>query len=150
MGIFSCCSSTDKVIEISNAPSPVLVTSSSGKKALPTFYETRAIGKVTQHSGFEKIKIERNEPGDDDVQFDVKFCGICHTDVHIAENEFAELMPTKYPCVPGHELAGIVTKVGRNVRDVKVGSKVGVGKARKSIKPYFSICEQEADGMANV
>ena len=46
--------------------------------------------------------------GDNDVEFDIKFCGICHTDVHYAKNDFGN---TKWPLVPGHELAGIVTKV---------------------------------------
>ncbi len=46
--------------------------------------------------------------GDNDVEFDIKYCGICHTDVHIANNESGT---TNYPCVPGHELAGVVTKV---------------------------------------
>ncbi len=55
-------------------------------------------------------RIQRNECGPDDVEFDVKFCGICHTDVHFANND---LGTTNYPCVPGHELAGIVTKVKR-------------------------------------
>ncbi len=62
--------------------------------------------------------------GPDDVEFDVKFCGVCHTDVHFANND---LGTTNYPCVPGHELAGVVTKVGKHVRKVKVGDHVGVG-----------------------
>ncbi len=68
--------------------------------------------------------IERNECGPHDVEFDVKYCGICHTDVHFANND---LGTTSYPCVPGHELAGIVTKVGSKVEKVKVGDHVGVG-----------------------
>ena len=87
-------------------------------------YSTFAFGKYTREAGFTKFGIQRNEPGDHDVQFDVKFCGICHTDVHFADPNSPI---AKYPLVPGHELAGIVTKVGSKVADVKVGDEVGVG-----------------------
>ena len=76
---------------------------------------------------FEKHTIKRNVCGPDDVLVDIKFCGICHSDVHVGRNEIPDLMPTKYPCVPGHEIAGIVNKVGKNVTDVKAGDHVGVG-----------------------
>ena len=55
------------------------------------------------------MTIKRGLTGDNDVEFDIKFCGICHTDVHFANND---LGISQYPMVPGHELAGIVTKVG--------------------------------------
>ena len=71
-------------------------------------YSTFAFGKQTKDGSFTRFNIERNLPGDDDVQFDIKFCGICHTDVHYADPNSAL---TKNPLVPGHELAGIVTKV---------------------------------------
>merc|ERR1719481_2177926 len=87
-------------------------------------YSTFAFGKYNKEGGFTKFGIQRNTPGDDDVQFDIKYCGICHTDVHYAD---PKAPMTKYPLVPGHELAGIVTKVGCNVKDVSVGDEVGVG-----------------------
>jgi len=87
-------------------------------------YSTEAWGKLSKEASFSKFQIQRNVPGDDDVQFEVKYCGICHTDVHFAEKTSAI---SKYPLVPGHELAGVVTKVGSNVKDVKVGDNVGVG-----------------------
>merc|ERR1711990_826671 len=89
-----------------------------------TMYSTEAWGKLSKEANFSKFQIQRNVPGDDDVQFEVKYCGICHTDVHFAEKTSAI---SKYPLVPGHELAGVVTKVGSNVKDVKVGDNVGVG-----------------------
>ena len=58
------------------------------------------------------------------MTFKLKYCGVCHTDVHFAENV---LKNTIYPCVPGHELAGVVTQVGSEVRKVVVGDQVGVG-----------------------
>ena len=58
------------------------------------------------------------------VDLSLQYCGICHTDVHFADPAFPL---SRYPLVPGHELAGIVTRVGRRVEDVKVGDRVGVG-----------------------
>ena len=75
-------------------------------------YETEAFGKLSAKGKFEKLTIKRGFTGPDDVEFDVKFCGICHTDVHIADNDRGV---TRYPIVPGHELAGIVTKVSFNL-----------------------------------
>jgi uncharacterized zinc-type alcohol dehydrogenase-like protein len=75
---------------------------------------------------FEKIKIKRNAVGADDVQLDVKYCGICHSDVHFTRAEIAAVAAC-YPMVPGHEIAGIATKVGKNVKGIKVGDHVGVG-----------------------
>jgi len=87
-------------------------------------YPTIAWAKTAADSKFSKIEISRNVAGENDVTFEMKYCGICHTDVHIANNDMGR---THYPCVPGHELAGIVTKVGSNVTKVKVGDRVGVG-----------------------
>ena len=80
-------------------------------------YETTAWAKKSAADKFEKITIKRNQAGDDDVTFDMKYCGICHTDVHFANNDMGS---TKYPCVPGHELAGVVSAVGKNVTKFKV------------------------------
>jgi len=87
-------------------------------------YSTYAFARTSPDSKFEKINIRRNVAGDNDVTFKLKYCGICHSDVHIADNG---LGMTKYPCVPGHELAGVVTSVGKNVTKVKPGDNVGVG-----------------------
>jgi len=87
-------------------------------------YSTVAWAMASSEAKFEKIDIQRNVAGDDDVTFDMKYCGICHTDVHIASNDMGS---TNYPCVPGHELAGVVTSVGKNVTKYKVGDYVGVG-----------------------
>ncbi|MEZ2219206.1 NAD(P)-dependent alcohol dehydrogenase [Rhizobium sp. RCC_161_2] len=67
---------------------------------------------------------ERREPKDDDVAISVKYCGVCHSDIHQARNEWGF---SKYPMVPGHEVAGIVTAVGSKVTKFKVGDRVGVG-----------------------
>lgn len=73
---------------------------------------------------FEKIEIERRDLGPNDVLIDIKFAGICHSDIHTARNEWKG---TKYPVVPGHEIAGVVAEVGSEVTKHKVGDRVGVG-----------------------
>ncbi|WP_047455541.1 NAD(P)-dependent alcohol dehydrogenase [Rhizobium rhizogenes] len=67
---------------------------------------------------------ERREPNEDDVVISVKYCGVCHSDIHQVRNEWGF---SKYPMVPGHEVAGIVTAVGSKVTKFKAGDRVGVG-----------------------
>mmetsp|Transcript_52909 Transcript_52909/g.139339 ORF Transcript_52909/g.139339 Transcript_52909/m.139339 type:complete len:354 (+) Transcript_52909:316-1377(+) len=73
----------------------------------------------------ERFEIERRAVGDSDVDIDIKYCGICHSDLHQIRGEWA--MPLLYPMVPGHEIAGIVRSVGPKVTKFKVGDRVGVG-----------------------
>jgi uncharacterized zinc-type alcohol dehydrogenase-like protein len=70
------------------------------------------------------LSIERREVGESDVQFEILYCGVCHSDVHTARSEWPG---TVYPVVPGHELVGKVSKVGSAVKSFKVGDLVGVG-----------------------
>ena len=67
---------------------------------------------------------ERREPNDDDVVIDIKYAGICHSDIHTVRNEWKNAV---YPIVPGHEIAGVVRAVGSKVTKFKVGDHVGVG-----------------------
>jgi uncharacterized zinc-type alcohol dehydrogenase-like protein len=71
--------------------------------------------------------IERRETTERDVQIEILFCGICHSDLHTVRNEWSSVMPTTYPCVPGHEIVGRVTEVGAAVSGFKPGDLVGVG-----------------------
>lgn len=73
---------------------------------------------------FERTEIELREPGANEIYFEVKYAGICHSDIHTARGEWGK---ADYPLVQGHELAGIVTKVGADVTKFKVGDRVGVG-----------------------
>ncbi|MGH8041049.1 MAG: NAD(P)-dependent alcohol dehydrogenase [Rudaea sp.] len=68
--------------------------------------------------------ITRRAPGAHDVQIDIRYCGVCHSDLHTARGEWGG---TLYPCVPGHEIVGTVTAVGAAVKGFKVGDAVGVG-----------------------
>jgi alcohol dehydrogenase (NADP+) len=76
---------------------------------------------------FASDTIQRREPTDTDVQIEILFCGICHSDLHTARNEWEAFMPTVYPCVPGHEIVGRVTKVGSAVKNFKPGDLAAVG-----------------------
>ncbi|SRR5579883_141863 len=69
-------------------------------------------------------QIQRRNPGPHDVVIDIHYCGVCHSDVHQARNEWGQ---SKFPMVPGHEIAGVVSKIGSAVSRYKVGDKVGVG-----------------------
>src|SRR5438270_10909416 len=66
------------------------------------------------------FSFERRDPTPRDVQIEILFCGICHSDLHIARNEFGG---TTYPCVPGHEIVGRVVKVGREAKKFKEGDR---------------------------
>jgi len=68
--------------------------------------------------------VERRAPGAHDVAIDIEYCGVCHSDLHTARNEWGNTM---YPSVPGHEIVGTVTAVGKDVKGFKVGDTVGVG-----------------------
>src|SRR5580692_5167206 len=71
--------------------------------------------------------IPRRELTEHDVQIEILFCGICHSDLHLVRNEWSEFMPTVYPIVPGHEIVGRVTKVGSAVTKFKPGDLAAVG-----------------------
>ena len=76
---------------------------------------------------FKIMKMQRRPCGEEDVVIKMMFCGICHSDLHTSAGHLKGIKPIIYPCVPGHELAGICTQVGNKVKTIKVGDKVGVG-----------------------
>ena len=90
-------------------------------------YVAKAYAAASATSGLDAATIRRRQPGPDDVQIEILFCGICHSDLHQVRNEWSGVMPTVYPCVPGHEIVGRVTKVGSAVSKFKLGDLAAVG-----------------------
>ncbi|MBS1522301.1 MAG: NAD(P)-dependent alcohol dehydrogenase [Bacteroidetes bacterium] len=84
----------------------------------------KAYGNEAADAPLKGLNINRRKPTPHDVEIDILFCGICHSDLHTARSEWG---PTQYPCVPGHEIVGKVTAVGNHVDKFKVGDTVGVG-----------------------
>ena len=76
---------------------------------------------------FEPFEFVRREVGPSDIQIDIQYCGICHSDIHQAKDEWHDLMPAMYPMVPGHEIVGRVSRVGSNVSKFQVGDIAGIG-----------------------
>jgi uncharacterized zinc-type alcohol dehydrogenase-like protein len=89
--------------------------------------KAKAFAAASATSPLASTTIARRDPSADDVQIEILFCGICHSDLHQARNEWVDVMPTVYPCVPGHEIVGRVTGVGPAVTKFKVGDLAAVG-----------------------
>ncbi|MDB5747133.1 MAG: zinc-binding dehydrogenase [Massilia sp.] len=102
----------------------------------------KAYGAHAGHQPLESMDIARRAPGPHDVQIDIAFCGVCHSDLHQVRGEWAGTM---YPCVPGHEIVGRVAAVGAHVSSHRVGDLVGVGCMVDSCKG----CAECEDGLEN-
>ncbi|WP_379922445.1 NAD(P)-dependent alcohol dehydrogenase [Erythrobacter sp. R86502] len=87
-------------------------------------YPTRAYGATSPDSGVGPMQITRRGLRHDDVLIDITHCGICHSDLHSARNDWGF---TTYPIVPGHEIVGTVSAIGENVTRHKVGDRVAIG-----------------------
>ncbi len=90
-------------------------------------YNAKAYSAASATWPLASTTIVRRDPTETDVQIEILFCGICHSDLHQARNEWSGVMPTVYPCVPGHEIVGRVTKVGSAVKKFKAGDLAAVG-----------------------
>lgn len=90
-------------------------------------YVTKAYAAMSATSPLAPLSIPRRDPNEHDVQIDILFCGVCHSDIHHVRDEFGSTMPTIYPIVPGHEIVGRVITVGTAVTKHKVGDIVAVG-----------------------
>ncbi len=109
---------------------------------------TKAFAATRQGAALAPFTFERREPRDRDVAIDILYCGVCHSDIHTARNEWGG---TTYPCVPGHEIVGRVSAVGAAVKKVKPGDRVGVGcmvascgDCRECRAGYEQYCERGA------
>ena len=92
-----------------------------------TTYNAKAYSAASATSPLASTTIPRRGPTEHDVQIEILFCGICHSDLHQVRNEWSGVMPTVYPVVPGHEIVGRVTKVGSEVNKYKPGDLAAVG-----------------------
>lgn len=84
----------------------------------------KAFGTESKDEDLKEMNIERREATANDIEIEILYCGVCHSDLHTARNDWGG---TKYPSVPGHEIIGRITKVGSNVTHFKIGDLAGVG-----------------------
>ena len=101
---------------------------------------TRAFAATASDQPLAPYSFDRRDPGPDDVAIAIKFAGVCHSDLHVVKNDMGG---TRYPIVPGHEIAGVVTAVGADVTRFKVGDRVGVGCMVDSCRTCVSCREGE-------
>jgi alcohol dehydrogenase (NADP+) len=111
----------------------------------PKTIHAEAFAASSATSGLAPLTIARREPGPHDVQIEIQYCGVCHSDLHQVRNEWAEFMPTVYPCIPGHEIVGRVVKTGNAVKKFKEGQRVAVGCMVDSCR----VCESCRAGLEN-
>ena len=90
-------------------------------------HHAKAYSAASATSPLAPTTIARRDPTEHDVQIEILFCGICHSDLHSVRNEWSEFLPTTYPIVPGHEIVGRVAKVGSAVTQFKPGDLAAVG-----------------------
>lgn len=100
---------------------------SEAARTSPTTFPAKAFAAPSATGALAAHTINRRSPRPQDVQLEILFCGVCHSDLHQVRNEWKDAMPTVYPCVPGHEIVGRVTKVGRDVKKFKEGDIAAVG-----------------------
>lgn len=104
--------------------------SSSLVQSSPTVSSTRtakAFAAQSATSSLAPFTLQRRDPLPTDVAIEILYCGVCHSDLHQARDEWHDVMPTVYPCVPGHEIVGRVVKVGSDVKKFKEGDLAAVG-----------------------
>jgi uncharacterized zinc-type alcohol dehydrogenase-like protein len=93
----------------------------------PQTFTAKAYAAHSPTGSLAPFTLPRRSPRPQDVQIEILYCGVCHSDLHQVRNEWNEVMPTVYPCVPGHEIVGRVLKVGKAVKKFKEGDIAAVG-----------------------
>jgi uncharacterized zinc-type alcohol dehydrogenase-like protein len=96
-------------------------------KSRPETFSAQAFAATSPTSTLTPLTIPRRKPCPHDVQIEILYCGVCHSDLHQVRNEWQGVMPTAYPCVPGHEIVGRVVKTGSAVKKFKEGDLAAVG-----------------------
>jgi uncharacterized zinc-type alcohol dehydrogenase-like protein len=97
------------------------------KTQKPATFAAKGFAAQSPKSGLSPFSFQRRAPQPDDVQIEILFCGVCHSDLHLSRDEWRDVMPAVYPVVPGHEIVGRVVKVGSNVKNFKEGEIAAVG-----------------------
>jgi len=100
---------------------------SEAARPSPATFPAKAFAAHSATSPLSAHAVARRAPRPHDVQIEILFCGVCHSDLHQSRNEWKEVMPTVYPCVPGHEIVGRVVKAGSAVKKFKEGDLAAVG-----------------------
>src|SRR5712672_3827473 len=100
---------------------------SEAARSISTTFPAKTFAAHDPSSPLSAHNIARRSPRPQDVQIEVLFCGVCHSDLHQVRNEWKEVMPTVYPCVAGHENVGRVTRVGAAVKKFKPGDLAAGG-----------------------
>src|ERR1700740_3178325 len=93
----------------------------------PQTFTAKAFAAQSATTPLSHFTIPRRSPRPQDVEIEILFCGVCHSDLHQTRNEWQAVFPTIYPCVPGHEIVGRVVKVGSSVKKFKEGDIAAVG-----------------------
>ena len=104
-------------------------------------YQVKAYGTPSKDEDLNEMQLKRREVTPTDIEIEILFCGVCHSDLHTARNDWGG---TKYPSVPGHEIIGRITKIGSEVTKFKVGDLAGVGCLVDSCKECES-CKQDLE-----
>ncbi|HVJ21923.1 MAG TPA: NAD(P)-dependent alcohol dehydrogenase [Polyangiaceae bacterium] len=97
------------------------------KTAKPQTIPARGYAATSATAALGPFSFTRRTPRPQDVQLEILYCGVCHSDLHQVRDEWKSAMPTQYPCVPGHEIVGRVTRVGSAVKKFKEGDLAAVG-----------------------
>lgn len=104
-------------------------------------FNVKAFGAASKEDDLVEMQIDRREVTEKDIEIEILYCGVCHSDLHTARNDWGG---TKYPSVPGHEIVGRITKIGSDVTRFKVGELAGVGCIVDSCKECES-CKQDLE-----
>jgi alcohol dehydrogenase (NADP+) len=89
-------------------------------------FSSKAFAAQSASSRLSPFTVQRRTPREQDVQIEVLYCGVCHSDLHQVRDEWNAFMPTAYPCVPGHEIVGRAVTVGSEVKKFKQGDIAAV------------------------
>src|SRR5580700_7325031 len=103
------------------------VPSREENSSKPQTFPAKAFAAYSPTTPLAPFRFERRALRAQDVRIQILYCGVCHSDLHQTRNEWKMVMPTVYPCVPGHEIIGRVVKAGSAVKKFKEGDTAGVG-----------------------